>query len=315
MITRPIVPIWLMIIICIIAVFLIIFNGKRILPRLLIIIMLFMINLRIMYPNGKGEIEVNNIELLFVVDNSISMSAEDYHGNTRFATFKNDCNYIINRLRGARYAFITFSNSSAIQFPFVNDPHLIKQELDIVKVRSSLDAKGSSLDGPYEDMEVLLKDSNSRKGQLTVLLFVSDGEITTEHNEVRSYAELKQYVDFGAVLGYGTESGGKMKADSYFSKDEKSSDGYILDKTNNYSMAISKLDEKNLKKIASDIGIDYIHMDKTARINDLLDDIITEAIKENEEAENIYEDTYYIYAIILLIILLWEYVYIRRSIK
>lgn len=315
MITRPIVPIWLMIILCIIAILLIIFNGKRILPRLLIIIMLFMINLRIMYPSGKGEIEVNNIEVLFVVDNSISMKAEDYHGKTRFDAFKNDCNYIINRLRGARYAFIAFSNSSAIEFPFINDSHLIKQELDIIKVRTGYDARGSSLDGPYEDMELLLKDSHSREGQLTVLLFISDGEITTEHNEVRSYAGLKEYVDFGAVLGYGTLNGGKMKADSYFSTDERSSDGYILDKTNGGKVAISKLDENNLKKIASDIGIKYIQMDKTNRINNLLDDIIKEAVKENEDAENIYEDTYYIYAIILLVILLWEYVYIRRSIK
>ena len=53
-------------------------------------------------------------------------------------------------------------------------------------------------------------------------------------------------------------------------KDEtESSNSYIYYYDNDYNSvtAISKIDENNLKQIASDIGIDYIQMSKTENID------------------------------------------------
>ena len=64
MITRPIIPIWLMIIICLVLL-IISFSKLRIfLLRLLMIVLLFLANLRIMIPNGKAKTIADKIILM-----------------------------------------------------------------------------------------------------------------------------------------------------------------------------------------------------------------------------------------------------------
>ena len=78
-----------------------------------------MIDIRIMLPDGKAEKVVNNIDVLFVIDNSISMTAEDYKGSyTRFTGVRANTEYIMNNLAGASFALITFNNVSNIVIPF-----------------------------------------------------------------------------------------------------------------------------------------------------------------------------------------------------
>ena len=83
MIINPIIPIWLMAVICII---LLVLKRKGIFPyirQIIVILLLFVINLRIMIPD---EIEVSSpkidAKVIFVIDNTISMNAVDYNGET-----------------------------------------------------------------------------------------------------------------------------------------------------------------------------------------------------------------------------------------
>ena len=72
----PIIPIWIMLIICISLIIYIIIK-KRDLLQILIIILLFVINLRIMIPSNNSKTIKNDLDILFVIDNTISMNALD----------------------------------------------------------------------------------------------------------------------------------------------------------------------------------------------------------------------------------------------
>ena len=137
MIISPIIPVWLMIIV---SVVLFLFINKRkpyIIIETLIIVLLFIINLRIMIP-GKEQIDEKqtNLDVIFVIDNTISMNANDCNNNTRMFCLKQDSEYIINNLEGARFAVITFNDTSNISIPFVRDEKLAVDTISLIDVKN-----------------------------------------------------------------------------------------------------------------------------------------------------------------------------------
>ncbi len=307
----PIIPIWIMLIICIsLIIYIILFNKKNI-NQIIIIVLLFIINLRIMIPSNNSIILSNNLDVLFVIDNTISMNAEDYDGNkTRLSAVKKDCNYIIKKLNGARFSLITFNNKAKVVTPFTKDYNITTEAIDIITPIEELYAKGSSLNTPYDEIINSLKSSEKKDNRIRILFFISDGEITDE-STLKSFKEIAKYINNGAVLGYGTTKGGYMKTKSKWSDNEE----YIIDESNyKYEKAISKIDEKNLKNIADDIKIDYIHMEKQSNINNKLSEIektVKNGIASSDKST--YEDTYYYLLIPLLIVITLEFNKFRRK--
>lgn len=137
------------------------------------------------------------------------------------------------------------------------------------------------------------------------------GEITNDE-ELKSYTEIAKYVDSGAVLGYGTSLGGYMKVKGY--NDELN---YLEDRTTDtypYPNAVSKLDEKNLEKIANDIGIEYIHMEKTENLSNKVNDIKRRFENASAlESTSGYNETYYIFAAPLLGLLVYEFISFKKK--
>ncbi|MGN0394954.1 MAG: VWA domain-containing protein, partial [Coprococcus sp.] len=75
----------------------------------------------------------------------------------------------------------------------------------------------------------------------------------------------------------------------------------------------SKIDEDNLKKIAGDMDIKYINMNKQSNINQVLKDVKSAAKTEiGDKLLDGYADIYYIFVIPLLLLLLYEFVEYRR---
>lgn len=97
MIALGIIPIWLMTIICILLIILVIKSKKGLIRRIMIICLLFMANARIMIPSGNAKVLSSNLDILFVIDNTISMVAEDHNGGlSRIEAVKKDCEYILD---------------------------------------------------------------------------------------------------------------------------------------------------------------------------------------------------------------------------
>ena len=305
----PIIPIWLMAIICILLlIYVIKYNNKNI-NHIIIIILIFIINLRIMIPSNNAQILANNLDVLFVIDNTVSMNAEDYEGNqTRMSGVKKDCQFIIKRLNGARFSIINFNNIAKIVTPFTKDYNITSEAIDIMSPIDELYAKGSSLNVPIEAIIDSLKTSEEKEDRIRILFFISDGEITDE-SKLESYSEIANHVNNGAILGYGTTTGGYMKNTSEYKTDE-----YIMYYSNGYNKALSKLDENNLKQIANDTKLEYIHMDKQSNLNAKLkeiENIIKNGIESSDKST--YDDTYFFFIIPLIIVIMLEFNKFRRK--
>ena len=266
----------------------------------------------------------SNLNVLFVVDDTISMLADDTSEGERLSKVKEDINAIVDELDGAQFSIISFNNDAMLLAPFSQDITHVKHAVNSMQPIESYYAKGSSLDTPKELALNLLKSIKSDGKQKTAVFFFSDGEITAENVTLGSYSELAQYVDSGAVLGYGTSDGGTMKiTDSYTGETDE-----IMDYDSYpFGPAISRIDENNLKQIASDINVAYINMTDigvgsassvelttTLKLLKSMSDIKEEVVTSDASDEYINPPVYYgFYALIpFAILVMINAVYVVR---
>lgn len=255
-----------------------------------------------------------DVSVLFVIDNTISMLAADYMGNTeRLTAVKADCSHIIDKLYGADFSVITFDNTVKILSPFTSDTEFAKNTISSIYPMSEFYARGSSMNICKEALLEGVKHAKNKTDGSVAVFFISDGE-TTNEDTLESFAEAARYIDSGAVLGYGTKQGGKMYP--------KWSDGEnvtaLQDKSEYpYKDAVSKIDEDNLKQLANDMKISYINMSAQENIEDTLEEIKQNATLSTEDGEQTdgYQDIYYWFVLPLLLLLIYDFkVYIQRNI-
>jgi Ca-activated chloride channel family protein len=260
----------------------------------------------------NAQVQTNDLDVLFVVDNTISMIAEDYNGSqTRLSGVQSDMQYILQKLSGAQFSLITFANTATIVAPFTYDHNMIEVATKAMAPLSSLYARGSSLNAPMDSINTIVTSAEKKEEERTrILVFISDGEITDD-STLKSYASLKEHFDYGLVLGYGTINGGKMKSNNTYSLDSYIKyypTDYSADWTTSDHYAISKIDETNLKKIAEDIGGDYIHAESQKDIDPALkkiSELTTSNTRSDDKPTGM--DLYYIFAIPLLLLLFFEF--------
>ena len=233
----------------------------------------------------------SNLEVLFVVDGTISMVAQDYDGNRpRLEGVKEDCKTIIESLQGAKFSVISFDNDAQVLSPFSNNSDHAVNVIDAIAPMSELYARGSSLNTPRELMlQTLQMVKQGNEDHKVAVFFISDGEITDD-SSLESYGELAPYIDGGAVLGYGTKKGGIMEL-----KYEWEEESYILQDMSDYPWvdAVSKIDERNLKKIAGDLQISYVNRNEKESLQNILatlqKEIKVEAPDQNTDQEGLVE--------------------------
>lgn len=303
----PIIPLPIMILLIILLEVFLLKQAKR--NYQMILILLFLINLRPMIRLNNQENLTSNLDIIFVIDNTISMNAEDYNGSgKRLDGVKEDSKKIIEDFAGARFSLILFNNTAKLTIPYTRDTEMVKEAIEITEPVKSFFAKGTSLNTPKEELEKLLKRSAEEEKERTrIVIFMSDGEITNQQ-ALESYKSLHKYIDGGIILGYGTTEGAHMM--------DNTTDSYLIDYSEYPTKeAISKLEEKNLKKIASDLEIPYAKAEEK------------EIKKQEKEIEKIaryektkstkegYQDCYFLFAIPLLILLIVEIKETRRTIK
>lgn len=313
MILNPIMPVIVLIILCIVLVVLVLGLKTRALKILGIcaVGLLLIIGLRPMVPNGELITYKSNIEVIFVMDSTLSMLAEDYGGGSRrIDVMIDDVENIVGELPGAYYSLISFGNSSVINLRSTIDANAAVTAARTVRQTDPFYARGSNITVFKEDLEKILKSLAKKNERKRVVFLLTDGE-DTAGKELESLADLKQYVDDGAVLGYGTVAGGKMKVDEFGTGEYT----YLKDKTGGYPWpdALSKIDENNLKKMASGLGVDYIHVEKQSDVMNKIKSISNLQELDDGESEHAYDDVYYIFAWFLLGVLLAMLVLMKRE--
>lgn len=229
-------------------------------------------------------------DVYFLVDTTTSMAAEDYNGTTpRIEGVKEDMLALAEQLPGARLSIITFASTASTAMPLTTDHTAFASAVDVLTPEISLNSNGSSITEAGEELKARM-DANDedRPGNQNLVFYFGDGEQTAP-GQPDDWSSFASRIDSGAVFGYGTTAGGKMKEsqpfgygglpgdtgqdpwdqddqdDSGLDSGSSSGDEYIRDAEGN--LGISKIDEANLQQLSSDLGVPYHLRDGSSPIS------------------------------------------------
>jgi Ca-activated chloride channel family protein len=320
MIFRPLLPWWALLIMFIPLIGLVgwnLWNHRhnhlwRWVRRAAMVLLLIAISVRPSLPGGTGLGGSSNFDVYFVVDTTSSMAAEDYNGDKRrLDGVKQDIKDLTTEFAGARFSVITFDVKANSELPLTTDTSAVTSIANTIVQEPTIYSGGSTISKPVELLATeLKKDTKSSPERQRIIFYIGDGEQTSEEEE-KSFKELSKYISGGAVLGYGTAEGGKMK-ERYGFEAAGVPTRWIMDysikdySTNADRSAVSKIDENNLKAIASDLGVQYIHQTEPGQAQKIANTIgKTELQDASYDVDNL-RDLYWIFAVALGILVLWE---------
>ena len=253
------------------------------------------------------DVRLSNTDVLFVLDTTMSMWADDGPHSTRMKAAQDDITAIMEGLPGANFALITFQNDATVAAPYTQDVETLRRYIKNIRTPSRSYVTGSRMDVPYYDIENMLISSDRKENRQIIVFFLSDGEDTSLDETPYSYEALGDFVDGGAVLGYGTKEGGTMR-DNY---------GLTIYSTS-WEEGVSVIDEDNLEKIADELGVEYLHREKSALLTPILEDIMEDSgtVTERNSEYTFLGDTYFKYVPYLVGLLALElFIGIRDNVK
>ena len=212
--------------------------------------------------------QVSNVEIDLVVDRTGSMAAEDWAGGpaagggTRLDGVKSDLTAIRDAWPQARFCILALDGAAARELPLTSDLDAVTSWIGSLQQEITQRSQGSSLDGMLPLLVQTLtraKEKNPEDARLVYIL--SDGEATDDGRGAgaagtagATWAEAGELTDGGAVLGYGTASGGMMR--SFDGSSTPGSGKYILDPDTG-KPAVSVPDTRALASVAEALGVPY----------------------------------------------------------
>ena len=294
-------------------------NMKDVIRRSLIVVTVLVMGAGPSIPGEAVEV-TSTLEVYFVIDRTGSMAAEDWDGaKPRIDGVRNDVALLMGSLTGSRFSILSWDSKVHIDMPLTTDSSAVDAYMGSFDRELSSSSQGSSPNRPAAELAKLLKKNKERHPQNIRAVFIfSDGETSNQDHwstaptgSESDWDDVKQYVDGGLVIGYGTEEGGKMKVLRLGDSGAQSGGGdeYIRDKSQpGEPIAISKIDEAALRSVASRIGVDYVHSpDKSAiesHARSLLENAST--ISESRNMQSTYRYIIWPFALILGGLLAWE---------
>ena len=327
MIFRPVFHLAILGIIAVLGALFVFLSAKRatrrhvmdVLRRFLIVVAVIIMGAG---PSIHGEAQevTSTLEVYFVIDRTGSMAAEDWDGNKpRIDGVRNDVAIMMNILTGSRFSIMSWDSKVHTDLPLTSDASAVISYMDSFDRELSSSSQGSSLNRPAQDLAKLLKKNKERHPQNVRALFVfSDGETSNQNHwtsapsgEASDWDAVKEYIDGGLVLGYGTEKGGPMKVLRLGDSGSQSGGEpeYIRDKSQpGDPIAISKIDEAALADVASRVGVDYVHSPDKSAIESHARSVLDKAstLAESRNLKDTYRYIIWPFALLLGGLLAWE---------
>ena len=325
MIFRPVIHPVLLVLILAIGVTFVFLSAKRaarkrvmdVIRRSLIVLIVIVMGAG---PSIPGEaVEVSSaLEVYLVIDRTGSMAAEDWDGSKpRIDGVRNDVAILMNSMAGSRFSILTWDSSVHIDMPLTTDASAVNAYMESFNRELSASSQGSSINRPAKELLTLLKKNKERHPQNIRAVFIfSDGETSNQDHwssapsgDPSDWDAVKEYVDGGLVIGYGTSEGGQMKVLRLGDSGAQSGDEYIHDSSQpGNPVAISRIDEAALQDVASRIGVSYVHSPDKSAIESYANDVLEGAstIAEARNMQSTYRYIIWPFALILGGLLAWE---------
>ena len=279
---------------------------------------------------GASDARRTAANVLFVVDSTSSMAAVDYDGSSqRLAGVRADILEVAAAFPGARFALVRFDSQARMELPWTTDLAALETAVSVIRQERAVYSRGSALDLANPVMDQMLPGPGlAGSGEAhAVVFYFSDGEQRTlpvsdrptidtatgiiigeddGTEEPVAFADLAPQIDGGAVLGYGTAAGAPMV--EFHGSDElftSRATPYVTDYTTN-TPAISRLDEGNLRDIASELELPYVHRTEPGGLAGLASSLAADAPMVSDGSRETLDRLYWVPALGLLAVAMWQ---------
>ena len=167
---------------------------------------------------------------------------------------------IAGELAGARFTLLTFDSNAVVRMPLTTDTSALDTAVAVLQPQVTAFSKGSSITSASKLLTERLRSArDSHPERPRLVYYLGDGEQTSAAapEAIKVDGGL---VNGGAVLGYGTPEGGRMKENAGRRSGGDGAAGYIQDRTSGSGRdALSIIDEGKLQWIAGQLGVPYVH--------------------------------------------------------
>ncbi|MEO6997316.1 MAG: vWA domain-containing protein [Terracoccus sp.] len=227
------------------------------------VVLLAVAALRPGLPGDEVDTTAANLNVYFVVDMTSSIIAEDWGDEQpRVTGVRSDIDAIAAALPGARYSLVTFDQSTRVRLPLTTDTTALASVTETLLPEPTEYSRGSSVTEANDRLRTLLEQAGQRTPERgRVVYYLGDGEQTAQ-GQPPPFTIPAGLVNGGAVLGYGTSEGGRMKATR--ARFDASGD-YIQDPATGED-ARSMISESTLRTMAGQLGVGYLHREAGADI-------------------------------------------------
>lgn len=212
----------------------------------LVVLLAILALARPQWGDEKKQVQRKGVDLVFLVDTSLSMLAEDIKPN-RLEKAKFEIDAFLNELRGDRIGMVTYAGSGFLQTPLTLDHAAFRLFLDAVQV-GFLPDPGTSLS---QAIRMAIRAFPQKELKYKALIILTEGE-DHEGGIDEAIEEAKKAGVRIYTIGLGTAEGEPIP----LKNEQGVRQGFKKDR--NGQMVITKLDEPLLQKIANDTGGLYL---------------------------------------------------------
>lgn len=276
----------------------------------MIVLVLFILMRPAFYMPVQVESALSNLDVYFVADMTGSMVAKDCDNGQkrRYETVIEDMKTIAKRFAGSSYSIVAEDFSTYTPLPLTSNYDSFEIAANALIPKNSRISSDSDTNGLFDYANQHIKKNHQRHPNHQILLFYfGDGEDRT-NGTISIPNELANLIVAGGVFGYGTEEGTEIEEVNSYGGISTS---YVYDESNH--KVVSSLNEGNIRKIAEGLGVKYYIRQSGSLDGSALSDVAMKASEFRTSDETAYEDIYWIFALILLIVMLWEFSYILNK--
>lgn len=232
-------------------------TKRRYLKSLLEIIIIILLVLALARPqSGESteKIKMEGIELVFALDLSNSMMAEDLKPS-RLELAKKTISRLLDRLSGFKVGLIGFAGNAVLLSPLTTDYSALKLFLDSANP-DAISSQGTNFSSVIEAAKEAFQRGGTENDELSrvtkVIIFLSDGE---DHEE-GALKQARALVDQGIRIfsvGVGTAQGAPIPIRDEFGNLK----GYKKDNSN--QTVVSKVNSSFMQQLAREGKGSYYH--------------------------------------------------------
>ncbi|MBR4597113.1 MAG: VWA domain-containing protein, partial [Opitutales bacterium] len=213
------------------------------------------------------EVKQKGVDIIFAVDTSKSMMAEDVKPN-RLERAKLAISDVIERLGGDRIGLVAFSGQAFLQCPITLDYDAFKMSLEALDT-NIIQRGGTNIAAAIEEAEGAFSSSKNQK----ILILISDGEELEQSGVSAAERAAKEKGMKIYTLGVGGAGGEAIPVRGKYGKID-----FLRDESG--KPVSSRLNEDLLKKVAAAAGGIYANLSE-----DGMEAIYEEGLKKAPKSE------------------------------